>query len=731
MDIPELGDLCLNVEASKVSSAFTKVIEALRNLTEKQEHLSKELASVAERVVSGEETGKNLAATLGDSVRNVDQLRDRVKDIDGLRLEEQTKKIQFHEEQFQKTLTLLEQYDLKLKEQDAKIAQVAIEARQSSTAADKTVAGFSSIKSSVEQYEQTMARLLEASTESVHRCNQIEEAQKNLQDSVASKYDKLWHEVVSALERMNSTELRSFQEEISKRSQQSEQRVQQLISYAIGLATRAATDRREADVKKAVLSRWKERAWIGARQRMACRSLSRLFRIHLRRHFTGFQHMLAWENQLERLRNEFRNSLPDVEAIVHSTVSSKIKMLEERVTTEETVMQNIQEDVERLSKRTEEFQVSAGALRERSNDLAHILQQVKDEVREELDREADRDDRLHRAEELVSGVAEKMSQVARQEEMQSIMKDVLLIWTAVKHLDTAKADKRELDALANEAATRAQTSELKMRNLETSHSQQHSVLSDQIGDVKTTIQDVNTRSKTLNYMLGVMMRFMEDTVRKIVSMDPSLMQYPRITSKVIRTGGGWLPQSAYRQCVSRSVSPPRRQSHSPRARRADPLSQVPSSILAPDADGASKGASADGSLLLADSCKNAKMRGLGALPAPKTTSENLEAITVSERKNNGSPDEKDFQLPRSWKEEEAVHEGIAPCHERSERSDEDYMSSPAVRAFTDWVEQVRVVFDSQAREAAASGISAGELEARNRRISELCRPSERGRTRSI
>ncbi|KEP60930.1 UNVERIFIED_CONTAM: mediator complex subunit MED9 [Hammondia hammondi] len=636
MDIPELGDLSLNVEASKVSSTFTKIIEALRNLTARQEGLSRELASVADRVAAGEETGKNLAATLGDGLRKIDQLRDHVTGIDSLRLEEQTKKIQSHEQQFQKTLALLEQCDLKLKEQDAKIAQVAIEARQSSTSTAETVAEFSSIKSSMEHYENKISRVVEASTESVQRCNQIEEAQKNLQDSVASKYDKLWHEVVTALERMSSTELQRFQEAVSQKSQQSEQRVQQLISYAISLATRAATDKREADVKKAVISRWKERAWIGARQRMACRSLSRFFRIHLRRHFMGFQQVLAWEINLERLRTEFRNSLPDVDAVVRGAVSSKIKMLEDWVNTKETVLQKIQGDVERLSTKTEEFQ-------------------VKDEVRAELDREADREDRLQKAEELVSDVVEKMSQVARQEEMQSIMKDVLLIWTAVKHLDTAKADKRELDALANEATIRAQ----------------HGDLSDQIDDVKTTMRDVNTRSKTLNYMLGIMMRFMEDAVRKIASMDPSLMQSPRITSKVIRTGGGWLPQNAFSQSVSRPVSPSRRQIDSLRdRRRAEPLSR--SSTLGPDADGARTGVNDSDSSVLADSNKGT-MRGLGDLPAPKTSSENLDAITLTEPKSICPRDEEKLKHPCGWKKEGDVREKEGPSREQTERFDEDYM----------------------------------------------------------
>ncbi|EPR57108.1 mediator complex subunit MED9 [Toxoplasma gondii TgCatPRC2] len=114
MDIPELGDLSLNVEASKVTSTFTKIIEALRNLTARQEGLSKELASVADHVAAGEETGKNLAAALGDGLRKIDQLRDHVTGIDSLGLEEQTKKVQSHEQQFQKTLALLEQCDLKV-----------------------------------------------------------------------------------------------------------------------------------------------------------------------------------------------------------------------------------------------------------------------------------------------------------------------------------------------------------------------------------------------------------------------------------------------------------------------------------------------------------------------------------------------------------------------------------------------------------------------------------------
>ncbi|KYF45526.1 hypothetical protein TGARI_362460 [Toxoplasma gondii ARI] len=435
---------------------------------------------------------------------------------------------------------------------------------------------------------------------------------------------------------MNSTELQRFQEALSQRSQQSEQRVQQLISYAIGLATRAATDKREADVKKAVISRWKEIAWIGARQRMACRSLSRLFRIHLRRHFAGFQQVLAWEINMERLRTEFRNSLPDVEAVVRGAVSSKIKMLEERVNTKDTVIQKIQGDVERLSTKAEEFQ-------------------VKDEVREELDREADREGRLQKAEELVSDVVEKMSQVARQEEMQSIMKDVLLIWTAVKHLDTAKADKRELDALANEATIRAQ----------------HGDLSEKIDDVKTTMRDVNTRSKTLNYMLGIMMRFMEDAVRKIASMDPSLMQSPRITSKVIRTGGGWLPQNAYSQSVSRPVSPSRRQVDSlGDRRRAEPLSR--SSTLGPDADGARRGVNGSDSSVLVDSIKGI-IRGLGDLPAPKTSSENLDAITISEPKSICSRDEEELKHPCGWKKEGDVREKEGPSLEQTERFDEDYM----------------------------------------------------------
>ncbi|PFH36762.1 hypothetical protein BESB_049540 [Besnoitia besnoiti] len=692
MDITELGDLSLNVEASKVSSAFARVLESLRSLTEKQELLSKEVFSLAERVAAGEETRKVHSTTLEANTRSTDQLRDHFKEIDGLKLKEQTKKIQVHEEQFQKTLALLEQCDLKLKEQDAKIAQVAIEARQSSTAAGKAVENFSAVNSSMVKCQERVAELLEESVTCANRCNKVEEDQKTLQDAVASKYDKLWHEVVTALEQMNSAELGHFQEAISRRSQQSEQRVQQLISYAIGLATRAARDRRETDVKKAVISRWKERAWIGARQRMACRSLSRLLRLHLRRHFTGFQRSLAWENQVERLKTEFRSSLPDVEAVVQGAVNSRIEKLETRVGTEATMVKQIKVEVERLSVKTGELQTATDTLGERSVDICRTIEKVHHEIKEALDREAEREDRLHNAEELVSDIAAKMSQVAKQDEMQGIMKDVLLIWTAVKQLDTAKADKRELDAFANEATTR----------------DQHSNVCGKLGDVEATVHDVNTRSKTLNYMLGIMMRFLEDVVRKIASIDTSTTQTTCHTNRVIRTGGGWIPPRISCPGASRPVSPSRRPRVSPCGWPAvNSVSQAVGQALDGEPGEMKNSISANGD----SEAAQRGAAGLGDLPTPKTSFENMNAILLPDSRNSDQPTELDQARP--WKEEEvgAERARTMPSPNRRLRSclEDDYAKNPAVRAFTDWVEQVRVVFDAQARQAAAAGMSAEPL----------------------
>ncbi|PHJ21228.1 mediator complex subunit med9 [Cystoisospora suis] len=707
MDIPELGDLCLNVEASKVSSTFSRIIDALRTLTEKHEKLSSQVASIGDRLNTTEDLRKRHTTVEEEHTRAIEQLREHTKELDALRLGDQNRKIQQHEEHFQKALALLEQYDLKLKEQDTKLTQMGIESRQSSSSLAKALSEFTDLKNLVEHSQDRIAKLIGASTECVQRCSQVEEDQKNLSESVASKYDKLWHEVVTALEKMNSTELSNFQLEVSKRSQQSELRVQQLVSYAIGLATRAARDRREADVKKAVISRWKERAWIGARQRMACRSLSRLFRIHLRRHFTRFEHVIAWETQVNRLKQEFSNSLPDVRSIVRDTVKVRIDALESRLTDEQSFIEQVKEEVRRLNTKAQEFQVATEELNDRSACASQALRELRADLDQEMEKDLYKEERLRKAEELVNDIAEKMSQVARQDEMQGIMKDVLLIWTAVKQLDAAKADKRELDAFANEASTRDQTSKLQLKNLESTSNDQHGRLRSQIGEMEAKLREVNTMSKTLNYMLGMMMRFMEDVVHKIASMDPNVVQYTRMANKVIRTGGGWIPPCTPCPCAPRPVSPAGR-STSPSSRpRCSPMAR-PSSRT--------KGLSCSPDMDLERSCAPSDItpletvRSLGslpALPAPKTTSENLEAILLPGPNTESNGEDAPQAAPEDRSGGPAPETNVnQPAFEARDTSEEDYANNPAVRAFTDWVEQVRVVFDAQAREAAVTGVSA-------------------------
>lgn len=115
MDIPELGDLCLNVEASKVSSTFSRIIEALRNLTEKHEKLSSQLVSIGDRLSATEDLRKRQTSIEEEHTRAIEQLKEHTKELDALRLGDQTRKIQQHEDHFQKALALLEQYDLKVR----------------------------------------------------------------------------------------------------------------------------------------------------------------------------------------------------------------------------------------------------------------------------------------------------------------------------------------------------------------------------------------------------------------------------------------------------------------------------------------------------------------------------------------------------------------------------------------------------------------------------------------
>lgn len=243
------------------------------------------------------------------------------------------------------------------KEQEAKLAQLSIDSRQSSSLLEKIAADFCGLRSTLECQKAAVAEVQTAHADCAERCCQMEEIQYRLQESVASKYQKLWQDVVEVLERVNAAELSNYQQEMKKNAQHSEQRVQQLVSYALNLVAHAARDRRNLDLKKAVVLRWKETAWLGARQRMACRVLERFFRSHCGKHFRDVKHVIAWERQISRIKKEFQGCLPDIHKVFQDFVQPAVTAIEKKRVGSESMTVQLQQQVEQLAARTRGLQV--------------------------------------------------------------------------------------------------------------------------------------------------------------------------------------------------------------------------------------------------------------------------------------------------------------------------------------------------------------------------------------
>jgi len=74
--------------------------------------------------------------------------------------------------------------------------------------------------------------------------------------------------------------------------------------------------------------------------------------------------------------------------------------------------------------------------------------------------------RLEAHDDRLDGINEQFKSYASNDEVRGVMKDVLLVWSSIKQLDAAKADKTTLDAFVSEVTASQQQSTLKAEDLQ-------------------------------------------------------------------------------------------------------------------------------------------------------------------------------------------------------------------------------------------------------------------------
>lgn len=379
----------------------------------------------------------------------------------------------------------------------------------------------------------------------------ISKTQKEVQEMVTDKYDTLWAEVTKALGNINTQHVEEVQRDLEQRNDQMKTEAKNLVSYALEIMAKVSSERKRNIQRKNLLLAWKNQSWVTQRQRLGFLSLQRQIQRRLRDSFTRWKINDSMQSLLTGLREEYGGKIPDVEQIVNATGIPK------RIDDLQQLTAQLQENIAALEGNDKALETTHASFDEKLGSLEDIMSRLSEydkdflDIAEKHDAANDRiesvaveastfSDKIHAVEEQLR------TEVAHTNEVQGMMKDVLLIWNSIKQLDAAKADKKEVDAVALESSNREK---IQMRDMEeikrrTSVEYQPPPRADggnveeitkQYEELVSRVDENSAQFKTLQSMLASLASFVEELVGKIA--ENQGIDSSRLTT--VRTGGGY------------------------------------------------------------------------------------------------------------------------------------------------------------------------------------------------
>lgn len=94
----------------------------------------------------------------------------------------------------------------------------------------------------------------------------VKVGQEALEDSVSRKYEKLWEDVLHALEETKGGQLEVMQKELDSKQEASKLETRSLVNYALNFMASAHGERRQMALNRSLVLAWREQTWISARR---------------------------------------------------------------------------------------------------------------------------------------------------------------------------------------------------------------------------------------------------------------------------------------------------------------------------------------------------------------------------------------------------------------------------------------------------------------------------------
>ncbi|KAL8439252.1 hypothetical protein Efla_005729 [Eimeria flavescens] len=651
-------DFLLQLDTAKLQEFLAKLCRSLEESREREKELATALEQVLKRQQQGEQDAEEQRQAMQKLQGEVSGISKRCEDLEKLKLPEKAERFDNHHNECRNLQAQLAQLEAKLKSEEAAISHaegrsVAVEERQNALEEgfQELLTEFSLVKNSQRtvcgQCEQVEAR-----------CFEVERRQDELSSSVQNKYDTLWRSVEQSLENISTAELKRYHRDIQAVSGEIEKRTSAQISYCLDILARATVTNRSRDLKRAVIVRWREQAWLASRRKLGLVQLTRAIHAQMRTCFRRWLHHVRWNCEVERVKGECESMIPDFHALLAGAVNPRLQSLEQGVECEARKTDLL---VERNRELWQHLQAVTGT----SFQVTCADKQVTCELENHARFRQNAEQRVRDAEGTVAQLSEQLSLVAREDDVKSMMKDILLIWTSVKQLDAVKADRKEVDNLGAEVHNSCQTSS-------SGDALQENTVEHRLASLQSALEQSTAKYKEFEFMLGLVVKLLEE----IANTQLATMQQTR------RVPGPRLGCSRLESRFNCRATP----------RQAYEVVDLSNELM-----------QSARSLHTAQQSGVAELdRGEKACPSPNS---------------------------RSVHEEKPAGKNAQPSTEPQAGPDtagKDGPRSPSVAAFADWVDSVRKTIEMKRGPGAGSMASRSWIQSRPPTASRLRQPSARG-----
>jgi len=375
----------------------------------------------------------------------------------------------------------------------------------------------------------------------------VQEAQESLRESVSKKYERLWQDVLHAIEEFKDNQLQELRAELDRKTARDTGST--LVNHALQLMASATAERKQVGLCKQLVVAWKEQTWISARRRVGILLLHRIACRRQQSILSRWGRAAHFSYIAGQLRSEYNSMLPDVQQIISdSGLEEQCIGLENRLTSLMEMVDGkcsaISSDMECALRKQEEFfetrlvelQVAQEKLA-RADSVEKLTEQLTQDLTEQFTSQLR--DQSTRHEQMFASVSEQieasgvtlansLESTAKSKEVQSIVSDVMVMWNSIKHLDASKVDRKDVDSMLLESSARERLAAQRFEDLETEiGGRVHEVATsstERANELHGKFDETVKQAKQWEEMWDKMSAFVEDLVTKVTELQATAKQ---------------------------------------------------------------------------------------------------------------------------------------------------------------------------------------------------------------